>query len=102
MKHTLEPVEVRKREQPRFRPVVIRPEPLLLAGLLHRLRSEARLAGAVRDLPAFRAKLARALHLRDPAVRRRFADEGELADYLQRIAAGASPAAPDLPSHRSA
>ena len=88
MKQTLEPSNHRGTAGAPFRPVVIRPAPLRLEGLLRRIRSDQRLAETLRTLPAFRRKLAHAVHLHDAAARRRFASQAELADYLSSIVAG--------------
>lgn len=87
MRQTLEPNNPSRTAAAPFRPVVIRPTPLRLVSLERRMRSDRRLAEAVRTLPAFRQKLAHALHLHDAAARRRFASTTAVADHLAAMAA---------------
>ena len=65
--------------------VVIRPQPVLLADLEHRLRHDAEFSRAMAKSPDFLAPLARAVLARDASARARFASPHDLAAHLDGI-----------------
>ena len=69
-------------------PAVIRPVPVELRAVEHRLLFDASFAGALAARPDLASSLARAIFNRDPAARSRFRDHAELAGHLAGLRAG--------------
>lgn len=65
-------------------PLVIRPVPVRLVDVEHRARHDEAFARLLREQPAVRATMARAILARDEEAKARFADAHELAAHLHR------------------
>lgn len=81
------PVGMRPIGRPVDLPLVIRPAPVRLADVEHRARHDEDFARLLRDEPAVRATVARAILARDEDARARFEDAHTLAAHLSRVRA---------------